>query len=145
MTELVEERFDVPMFEQGRRIRGGRGKVAQERGNRNLLHPVGAASSLRDRKAGEMVVLSFARKHVEVEQPQGLMGLRVRDFEKLNAGCPHLRWFDRREGQPKNAFVNAKHSVEHGLIGEINAELLSVDGVTLLLELVGVVVDVPGF
>ena len=97
-----------------------------------LIFSIGQQFAFDDAELREVIVFAFARKHVEIEQAERLAGFRVGDGVELQIADPFVRRFDALEFQAEDALVNREHAVEHALVGEINAQLLGIDGVFLL-------------
>src|SRR6476659_7218882 len=113
VTKVVEQGFDFGVAEERRFVRGRRRKVAKQGHRRSLIFSIRQKLAADNFEFGEVIILSVARKHVEIEQAQWFPTGGVADRPELKIVNPFIWDRDFLELQAKNSLVDGKHSIEH--------------------------------
>ncbi len=122
----------------------GAGKLQISATRGPLVFAVVQQFAVDDAELGEVVVFALAREHVQVETGPSARRWRHRTRRKAGGRPPICRAASTRlEFQAENPLVDGEHPFQAALVGEINFQGVLIDGVFLLLELVGVIAPVP--
>ena len=97
VAELVEDGLHVAVREQGGLVFAGRREVADQCHGGPLVFAAAQQFAFNEAELGEMIVFALAREHVEIEQPERLAGLGVRDGIELQVADPLVGRFDALE------------------------------------------------
>ena len=143
VAKFVKQRFDVGMRHERRFVRARRRKVAEQRGNGALIFSVRQKFAADDWEFGEVVELSFARKHVEIKHAKRFAGGGVGHHVELEIVDPFVGRVNFLKLQTEDALINVEHSFEYFLEREKVAKRFGIDIVFLFLDLVAVVAPIP--
>ena len=142
MAEFMKQRDRIIMGQQCRLIPAGRGEVAGQRGN-GLLQALPGARPPGSIVHPRAAALLLAGIRVEIEPGQQFTGL-VQHFESQHVVMPAGQ-LGLAELHAEQLAGGAEHAVNHAGQGEVGLEFLGIQAKPLLLELLGVVGDIPGF
>src|SRR4029077_19888578 len=101
--EFVEKSLYILVTQKGRLVLAGRREVTDERARRTLVFSVGQQLTRNDPELGEVIELSIAREHVEVEHAERLSAGRVGHHVELKIVDPFFRRDDLGKFQTEDA------------------------------------------
>ena len=141
MAELVEQGLDLVQAEQGRRVVGGGGEVADQVDHGVDLDPRRTVLAAEPAAPGALA-LALARVVVHVDH-RGVRSVGLEDLEDLGVGVRPGHVLERLEGQTVEPVGDVEDAVADVAELEVGPQLVVVEVVLGLAQLLGVVPPVP--
>src|SRR5262249_30469806 len=127
VTEFVKQSFNFLVGHQRRLVRCRRRKVAKQGDWWSLVFSIRQRLAADDFELSKVIEFSFARKHIEIKQPERFTRRGIGYHVKLEIVDPFVRRGDPFKLQTENALINVEHAVEHFLKREVCAQSFLVD------------------